>query len=90
MTAVKKEKKAVQDSGMDTSMERKHVIDAMIVRIMKARTRLDHNLLLEELFKQCVLFKPQPQQVKMQLEHLIEREFIKRDPNERNIYIYVA
>jgi cullin 3 len=70
-------------------VERKHVVDAAIVRVMKARKQLDHNTLLEEVFKQCTLFKPQPQQIKLQIEHLIEREFLKRDPAQRNVYQYV-
>ena len=36
-------------------VERKHVVDAAIVRVMKARKQLDHNTLLEEVFRQCTL-----------------------------------
>lgn len=74
LTTVKKEKKGEQTANVDMQGERKHVMDAMIVRIMKARRRLDHNSLLDEVFKQCALFKPQPQQIKMQIEYLIERD----------------
>jgi cullin 3 len=70
-------------------VERKHVVDAAIVRVMKARKQLDHNTLLEEVFRQCTLFRPQPQQIKLQIEALIEREFLKRDATQRNVYIYV-
>lgn len=70
-------------------MERKHVIDAAIVRIMKSRNRLEHNALLEEVFRQCTLFKPQPTQIKSQIEHLIEREFLKRDEKNRHAYVYL-
>ena len=44
---------------------------------------------LEEVFKQCTLFKPQPQQIKLQIENLIEREFLNRDPAQRNVYHYL-
>merc|ERR1712139_4458 len=90
LTTVKKEKKCQPTAKVDVQRERKHAMDALIVRIMKARQRLDHNSLLDEVFKQCTLFKPQPQQIKMQIEHLIEREFMRRDPDERNIYIYMS
>jgi len=86
---IKKEEKAQETVVAEAPVERKHVIDAAIVRIMKSRKQLDHNQLLDEVFRQCTLFKPQPAQVKMQIEHLIEREFLKRDPSARNVYIYL-
>lgn len=86
---IKKEEKAVEIAPAEPPIERKHVIDAAIVRIMKARKKLDHNQLLEEVFRQCTLFKPQPAQVKVQIEHLIEREFLKRDAEKRSSYIYL-
>eukprot|EP00916_Digyalum_oweni_P002115 GHVL01003944.1.p1 GENE.GHVL01003944.1~~GHVL01003944.1.p1 ORF type:complete len:732 (-),score=100.48 GHVL01003944.1:1221-3416(-) len=43
----------------EAPLERKHIVDAVIVRIMKARKLLKHNDLLEEVYKQCQLFKPQ-------------------------------
>lgn len=86
---IKKEEKPVETQVAEAPVERKHVVDAAIVRVMKSRKRLDHNSLLEEVFKQCTLFKPQPSQIKMQIEHLIDREFLKRDDSQRNVYIYL-
>merc|ERR1712190_57498 len=86
---IKKEEKAAETAVIETPVERKHVIDAAIVRVMKARKKLDHNSLLEEVYRQCMLFKPQPSQIKMQVEHLIDREFLKRDTEKRNVYIYL-
>jgi len=86
---IKKEEKAAETAVAEAPVERKHVIDAAIVRIMKSRKKLDHNSLLEEVFRQCTLFKPQPSQIKVQLEHLIDREFLKRDAEKRNVYIYL-
>lgn len=86
---IKKEEKAADIAPAEPPIERKHVIDAAIVRIMKARKRLDHNQLLEEVFRHCALFKPQPAQVKVQIEHLIEREFLRRDSENRSTYIYM-
>lgn len=86
---IKKEEKAETTAVAEAPLERKHVVDATIVRVMKARKRLDHNSLMEEVFKQCTLFKPQPTQIKAQIEHLIDREFLQREPDNRNIYIYL-
>eukprot|EP00930_Biecheleria_cincta_P062765 TRINITY_DN4820_c0_g1_i1.p1 TRINITY_DN4820_c0_g1~~TRINITY_DN4820_c0_g1_i1.p1 ORF type:complete len:762 (+),score=158.73 TRINITY_DN4820_c0_g1_i1:55-2340(+) len=90
VSLIKKEERAGETSAApEAPMERKHVIDAAIVRIMKSRNRLEHNALLEEVFRQCTLFKPQPAQIKSQIEHLINREFLRRDAEKRNIYIYL-
>lgn len=86
---IKKDEKAAETAVAEAPVERKHVVDAAIVRIMKSRKRLEHNNLLEEVFRQCTMFKPQPQQIKVQIELLIDREFLKRDPEKRNIYIYL-
>uniref|UniRef100_A0A0G4IB85 Cullin family profile domain-containing protein n=1 Tax=Chromera velia CCMP2878 TaxID=1169474 RepID=A0A0G4IB85_9ALVE len=76
-------------ASSEVHMERKHVIDAIVVRIMKSRKQLQHNALLDEVFRQCQLFKPQPSAIKAQIEHLIDREFLRRDPDNRNMYIYM-
>eukprot|EP00386_Alphamonas_edax_P011518 GDKI01036440.1.p1 GENE.GDKI01036440.1~~GDKI01036440.1.p1 ORF type:complete len:384 (+),score=179.31 GDKI01036440.1:1-1152(+) len=86
---IKKEETQKDTAPAEAPDERKHVIEAILVRIMKARKKLDHNSLLEELYKQCTLFKPQPTQVKARIEHLIDREYLKRDDASRNVYIYL-
>ena len=45
----------VTQAPPEPPVERKHVVDAAIVRVMKARKQLDHNTLLEEVFRQCTL-----------------------------------
>eukprot|EP00929_Paragymnodinium_shiwhaense_P058504 TRINITY_DN29292_c0_g1_i1.p1 TRINITY_DN29292_c0_g1~~TRINITY_DN29292_c0_g1_i1.p1 ORF type:complete len:776 (-),score=228.29 TRINITY_DN29292_c0_g1_i1:78-2297(-) len=86
----KEEKMQAEANAPEAPGERKHLIDAAIVRIMKSRKKLEHNLLLEEVCRLCTLFKPQPQQIKFQIEHLIDREFLQRDAEQRNVYIYLA
>mmetsp|Transcript_46572 Transcript_46572/g.104397 ORF Transcript_46572/g.104397 Transcript_46572/m.104397 type:complete len:759 (-) Transcript_46572:294-2570(-) len=85
----KEEKQAETKEANEVPLERKHVVDAAIVRIMKSRKKLDHNSLMEEVLRHCTLFKPQPGQIKMQIEHLIDREFLMREPEKRNVYIYL-
>ncbi|KAI8910426.1 Cullin, partial [Gorgonomyces haynaldii] len=70
---------------------RKHQIEACIVRIMKARQRLDHNSLSNQVFEQMgARFQPTLQLVKSRIESLIEREYLARDEQDRSVYNYVA
>lgn len=65
------------------------MLDAVIVRVMKARKTLRHTELITETMRQVTNFKPQPPMIKGQIESLIQREFLKRDEEDRNIYIYI-
>ena len=73
----------------EINSERQMVLDAMIVRIMKARKKDRHTELLTEVIKQVSLFKPQPQMIKQSIERLIEKEYLQRDDNDRQVYIYI-
>ncbi|ORX45430.1 cullin-4-like protein [Piromyces finnis] len=68
--------------------DRQYQIDAAIVRIMKARKTISHPILLSELFKQ-LKFSITPQDIKIRIESLIERDYIKRDLSNNTIYHYV-
>jgi len=46
--------------------------------------------LVNETFKQIELFKAQPQQIKENIEKLIEKNIIKRDEKDRTCYDYIA
>merc|ERR1712031_123340 len=71
--------------------DRKHEIEAAIVRIMKARKIITHNNLVAETIEQLSKrFKAQPPAIKSKIEALIEREYIKRDANDKTSYSYVA
>lgn len=65
------------------------ILDAMIVRIMKARKKERHTELINEVIKQVSLFKPQPQMIKQSIERLIEKEYLERDGDDREVYIYL-
>lgn len=73
----------------DIEIERRNIIDAVVVRIMKARKTEKHNQLLEDVMKQITIFMPQPQMIKQRIESLIEREYLKRDDADRSKYIYL-
>lgn len=71
--------------------DRKHEIEAAIVRIMKARKRMSHNVLVTEVTEQLKSrFLPSPVIIKKRIEGLIEREYLARTPEDRKIYTYVA
>lgn len=71
--------------------ERNPEIEAAIVRVMKSRKKMHFTELIEETAKQLQhRFMPHPQDVKKRVEVLVEREFIARDPNDRQMYHYAA
>jgi len=70
--------------------DRSIAIEAAIVRIMKMRKNLSHQQLVTEVLAQLAFFKPNPKLIKQRIEHLIEREYLERDPNQASIYRYLA
>eukprot|EP00112_Aurelia_sp_Birch-Aquarium-sp1_P011658 Seg2450.2 transcript_id=Seg2450.2/GoldUCD/mRNA.D3Y31 product=Cullin-3 protein_id=Seg2450.2/GoldUCD/D3Y31 len=71
--------------------DRKHEIEAAIVRIMKARKRLPHNSLVNEVIEQLKSrFVPNPVIIKKRIEGLIEREYLARSTDDRKVYTYLA
>lgn len=71
--------------------DRKHEIEACVVRIMKSRKQLNHNQLVSEVVEQLnKRFQPSPVIIKKRIEGLIEREYIKRADHDRKLYVYLA
>eukprot|EP00658_Telonema_sp_P-2_P046834 TRINITY_DN3516_c0_g1_i1.p1 TRINITY_DN3516_c0_g1~~TRINITY_DN3516_c0_g1_i1.p1 ORF type:complete len:186 (+),score=55.78 TRINITY_DN3516_c0_g1_i1:172-729(+) len=69
--------------------DRKHEVDAAVVRIMKARGELPHNQLTSEVVLALTQrFKADPRDIKKRIEHLIEREFVERVPGDMKVYRY--
>uniref|UniRef100_A0A2K5RPR9 Cullin-4A n=1 Tax=Cebus imitator TaxID=2715852 RepID=A0A2K5RPR9_CEBIM len=69
--------------------DRQYQIDAAIVRIMKMRKTLGHNLLVSELYNQ-LKFPVKPGDLKKRIESLIDRDYMERDRDNPNQYHYVA
>lgn len=69
--------------------DRQYQIDAAIVRIMKMRKTLTHNLLITELYDQ-LKFPVKPADLKKRIESLIDRDYLERDKDNPNQYHYVA
>jgi len=71
--------------------DRRHEIEAAVVRIMKSRKELPHNLLFAEIVKQLShRFHPSPAIIKRRIECLIDRDYLARSPNDRRLYHYLA
>ena len=66
--------------------DRKHEIEAAIVRIMKARKKLSFSNLVAEVTEQLKSrFIPDPQFIKKRIDGLIDREYLARTPEDRYV-----
>ena len=80
-----------QETRVKVDDDRKHEIEAAIVRIMKARKNMQHNLLVSEVTNQLKSrFLPSPVIIKKRIESLIEREYLARATEDIKVYTYVA
>ena len=68
-----------------------NILHATITRIMKSRIGREttHKWLVDETAKQIDLFKPEPQQIKENIEKLIEKNINKRSENASSCYEYI-
>lgn len=78
-----------QKTNENIISDRQYQVDAAIVRIMKTRKTLAHNLLISELVS-LLKFQPKPVDLKKRIEILIEKEYLCRDPENAMIYNYMA
>ena len=56
---------------------------------MKAKKTYKLVALRNDVIANMNMFRPDPIMVKEQIERLIEREYMKRDQNDRTVLIYV-
>lgn len=82
------ESKATDDKIQE---DRGYLLDAAIVRIMKGRKRLTNQMLITETVVAVKgHFQPDVRQIKKQIDSLTDREYIRRDEDNRDVYHYVA
>jgi len=86
----KVQKKAVEPKvPQEIAQQRRHQMDAAIVRIMKARRTFTVVELLGEVIQQLqARFQPDPKAIKKRIEVLISQEYLERDEDSRNTLIY--
>ena len=84
---MKKQERVESDATHQAVVEnRKHELEACIVRIMKSRKLLQHTELMTEIIGQCShRFKPQVSDIKKRIEDLIERDYIERTDDGKAI-----
>merc|ERR1719210_3121264 len=86
----KVQKKAVEPKvPAEIAQQRRHQMDAAIVRIMKAQRTFSVVELLGEVIQQLqARFQPDPKQIKKRIEVLISQDYLERDEDDRNTLIY--
>lgn len=89
---IKLESQVVEErkqSHAGLAIDRKHVVEACIVRVMKMRKQLDHRNLIAEVVEQLVSrFKPDIKIIKSCIGGLIEKEYLER--KDGGSYAYLA
>jgi len=89
-SAKQQQREADQDHEL-VMKQREFEIEAAMVRVMKARNRLDWNQLQVEVIN--ILrnrFTPDARMLKKRLESLIDRKFMERDENDPKIILYIS
>ena len=78
------------DGGERSMKSRKPAMEAAIVRVMKARSRLKHTELIAEVTKQITTFKAIPKEINRCIGGLIDRDYLERSEDNKREYIYKA
>eukprot|EP00494_Astrolonche_serrata_P006005 UN06022 len=85
----RQQKRETNETQQQIEIQRKHQVDAAIVRIMKARKQLSHAILVSDVRNQLqARFDAQPALIKQRIESLINLEYLERDPDNRTTYLY--
>ncbi|KAK0420734.1 hypothetical protein QR680_014852 [Steinernema hermaphroditum] len=84
-----KKEQAEMEKTLDE--DRKMVIQAAIVRTMKMRKKLVHNMLITEVVEQVAArFQPKITMVKKCIDLLMEKEYLKRAEDDKDSYEYIS
>ena len=69
--------------------ERTFVVQAHIVKGMKANKQHRFQNVLTDVIRNITLFKADPKMIKEQIEVLISQDYMKRNDNDKAMLIYV-
>jgi len=82
-------KAAAPEVPAEIAQQRRHQMDAAVVRIMKARRMFTVQELLGEVIQQLqARFQPDPRLIRKRIEVLIAQDYLERDEDDRNTLIY--
>ena len=71
--------------------DRKHALDAAIVRVMKGKKELTYEQLKTATIEAVKRhFVPEVSMIKKRIEGLVEQDYLRRDDEDKNKYFYVA
>lgn len=79
----------IQNTQEKVLQERQYLIDAAVVRIIKAKKTIGHTELINEVFTTLKL-PISVSDTKKRIESLIGRDFLARDKNNTQLYHYIA
>jgi len=80
-----------QDNEQQVFGDRRLMMEAALVRIMKTRKTYKQSLLIADVSQQLMhRFKVDPAVLKDRINDLIEREYLSRDDNDHHLYHYIA
>ena len=79
--AVKREK---------VTQDRSHAVDAALVRVMKARKKMQYKDLVLEIIMLSRTFKPDDALIQKRVASLVERDYLEIDKNDDKLIIYKA
>ena len=90
-SAAEEKETEIQEAQINKRYQ-ENILQATLTRIMKSRIgqKTTHVWLVNEASKQIDLFKAQPQQIKENIEKLIEKNIMKRAEKDRTCYEYIA
>jgi len=89
-SAKQQQKEADQDHEL-VMKQREFEIEAAMVRVMKARNRLEWNQVQVEVINILKSrFSPDARMLKKRLESLIDRKFMERDENDPKVILYIS
>ncbi|KAL3309966.1 Cullin-1, partial [Cichlidogyrus casuarinus] len=84
-------KQEAEQTSIQVDDNRKYIIQACIVRVLKARKTIKHQQLVTEVISQMSSkFKPSIALIKQSITLLIDKSYIARSENERETYEYLV
>ncbi|THV00861.1 Cullin-domain-containing protein [Dendrothele bispora CBS 962.96] len=80
-----------KQTNLAIEIDRKHILDAAIVRIMKAKKELTYEKIkIQTIDAVKNHFMPSVDMIKKSVDWLVENDYLERSEKDRNVFLYVA